>query len=464
MNSASRTLLTAFVVPACVATTCALLMYHFLFKEAIPAPDGDQMRWIQDATRVVSDRYYEQTSPEQLAYDAIRGIVNRDPYSQFIDPEMEDEFTEENEGNYVGIGFMVYGAAEAVTVLYVFPGSPAESAGLGPGDRIIGVDGVDTREMQQDEVTSLIKMKDGEGQPVDLRIQPWAPDDAGSEGHEPAEPYDKKVLRARIWRPSVFDPRIVDEEHGIGYVRLKQFQERSVDELETALNGLATRGMKSLVLDLRGNRGGFLDQAIEITSLFLDDGVVLRTEGRSAGANEVYRTSKRDAAYRGVPLAILVDRNSASATEIVAGALQDHLRATLVGDRTYGKGMVQSVIPRRYIVDGEEKMARIKITTSKWITPAGRSLERIRRRIDDPRQFVEERGLHPDIYVRLSDRYEQRWLYEHLSDNEIDDATWDTIAERCPKHERKVEGEYVDRQLRVATSLLRGEKVFTAVD
>ncbi|MFG0315724.1 MAG: S41 family peptidase [Planctomycetota bacterium JB042] len=460
MNSATRAFLTAFLVPALVATTCALFMYHVLFKDALRTEERDEMAWIMDAARLVSDRYYEQTRPEELAYDAIRGIVNRDPYSQFIDPDMEDEFTEENEGNYVGIGFMIYGDAPAVTVLYAFPGSPAEGAGLGPGDRIVGVDGVDTREMSTQAVTDLIKVKDGEGKPVDLRIQPWAP-----EG-ETADPYERKVLRARIWRPSVVDPRIVDPERGIGYVRMKQFQERSVDELEEALNRLALDGMKSLVLDLRGNRGGFLDQAIEVTSLFLDDGIVLRTEGRTPGTNEVYRTSKREATFRGVPLALLVDRASASATEIVAGALQDHLRATLVGDRTFGKGMVQSVIPRRYVVDGEERIARIKITTSRWITPAGRSLERLRRRNDDPQRFVEDRGLHPDLFVPIRTHGEQRWLYGDLADREIDEETWAEIAERCPAHERNVESEdgHVDRQLRAAVDQLRGEKVFPAID
>jgi len=460
MNSALRTFLTAFLLPAVVASTSALLMFHFLLDRRTQEDERDRMAWILDATQLVADRYYEQTSPEQLAYDAIRGIVSRDPYSEFIDPEMQDQFREENEGNYVGIGFVIYGTADPVTVLHSFPDSPAERAGLGPGDRIIGVDGVDTRDLANDEIIGKIKLKNGEGKPVALRILPWSKEPGGS------VPYDVTVLRSRIFRPSVVDARMVDPERGIAYVRLLAFQEHSATELELALNGLATDGMKSLVLDLRGNRGGFLDQAVDITSLFIEDGVVLRTEGRSAAANEVYRTTNRAAPFRGVPIAILVDRQSASASEIVAGALQDYFRAALVGDRTFGKGMVQSKIPRRYVVDGEEKVAHIKITTSRYFTPAGRCIERVRRRNDDTRLTTPENGLHPDLYLAIRLRDEWRWQQRYLADREIADSTWDLIAERCPEHDRAVESDdgFVDRQLRAAVDLLAGDPVFSSFE
>ncbi len=449
-----RTFVPSFLLPAAVAAGAAILMFQFLYERHVLDRADDEMAWILDATRLIEDRYYEDVTREELAYDAIRGMVQRDPYSDFIDPEMEQRFREENEGRYVGIGFAVYEEGAPVTVLFPFPGSPAEEAELDTGDRIIGVDGEDVSEDSQREIVERIKMMNGEGKPVTLRIQPYT-----APGEAPAPVREVTVRRATIWRPSVVDARIVDPKSGVGYVRLLAFQEHSVVEFEKALNSLATKGMKSLVLDLRGNRGGLLDQAIEICSLFLEEDVVVRTEGRSQDATHVYTTSSRPASFRGLPIALLVDNDSASASEIVAGALQDHMRAILVGDRTFGKGMVQSVIPRRYIVDGEERYARIKITTSRYFTPAGRSIERATRRTTRDRD--DARGLIPDIFIPITDRAERTWLLNYLADREIDDDTWRKISERCPKRVRHEEGDggRVDVQLRRAVDALNGTKV-----
>lgn len=457
MNRAFRTFLTAFVVPSAVAAGSALLMFQFLLSRHLDSTAEDQMAWIRDATRLVAERYYKEVSPEQLAYDAIRGLASRDRWSGFIDPEDEARYREETEGNYVGIGFAVHLEGPPLTVLYPFPGSPTAQAGIETGDRIVGVDGQDLEGQSGDAIVSRIKLKDGEGVPVRIRVRPWtAPG-------EPARPeYEVEVVRASIQTASAVDARLLDAARGIGYVRLKAFQERSSAELARELGTLATQGMTALILDLRGNRGGFLEQAVGVTSLFLEDAEVLRTVGRAPDASQVYRTTGDGnggaAPYRGLPLVVLVDNESASASEIVAGALQDHERALLVGERTFGKGFVQSLIPQLYVVGGEARTARLKITTSQYFTPAGRAIgEDAAAEIhgDSPT------GLWPDLLVEVQDAAESAWLERYLADREIPEETWARIRERCPGRRQIEEAEdgFADHQLRAALDLLRGGKL-----
>lgn len=458
MNSGFRTFLTSFLLPATVASVSALLMFQFLLARHFHSESQNEMSWIREATRLISERYYEEVSTEELAYDAIRGMASRDRWSGFIDPADEARFREETEGNYVGIGFAVYLQGEPLTVLYPFEGSPSALAGLTTGDRIVGVDGQDLSERSSNEIVERIKLKDGEGVPVTITVQPYA-----AAGDDPPPRYDATVTRANIQTPSVVDPRIVDQGRGIAYVRAKAFHGQTAEELSRALAGLTTSGMKSLILDLRGNRGGFLDQAIDVTSLFVQQGVVVSTRGRTDDSNRVYRTESEESAgapFRGLPLVLLVDGESASASEIVAGALRDHQRAMLVGSRTFGKGFVQSLIFQEYTVEGEKKTGRLKLTTSRYFTPAGRSIGESDRQVH--RQSNGVTGLWPDIAVPVEDRREQQWLEAYLADREIPETTWQLIRQRCPERSQVVEGDsgFTDRALHAAVRLLRGEKVF----
>jgi carboxyl-terminal processing protease len=444
-----------FLLPGLASASALLVVFHLFVKPAETLGD-DRMAWISDASNLIADRYVEAVDSDRLAWEAIAGMAQSlDPYSSFVDPENYARYREENEGRYVGIGFVIYQQGDPVTVLYPFPGSPAAKAGLETGDRVIEVDGLPTAGQSPEDVVRRIKYLPGT--PVRIKLRPYgATDDARDR--------EEVITRELIETPSVFDPRIVDEDAGIAYVRVSDFHERTADELIAALRELDAAGMRSLVLDLRRNRGGLLQQAIRVTSLFLRDEVVVRTEGRADDANVVYRTELQRVGgvpveWHDLPLTVLVDSGSASAAEIVAGALQDHFRALLVGDRTFGKGMVQTQIPRRYGgTEPNDAISVLKITTARYLTPAGRAIE-ARFGFD---QGEHRGGLLPDVPLRLEGEEAENFGI-HLADREITAATWDLIRERCPRVDRVQGGAFVDRQLESAVSLLKGAPPFQKV-
>lgn len=449
----ARAFLQYFVFPGLASTTALLVVFYFFVKPARELGD-DRLAWITDASNLISERYVEDLDPDRLAWEAIKGMTTSlDPYSDFVSPDDYARYREDVEGQYVGVGFVIYNEGDPVTVLYPFPGSPAEAAGLETGDRIIAVDGESCEGKNSAEIVA--KIKNLPGTPVTLRVRPFGATDAASER-------EVTIVRELIDTPSVFDARIVDRTNGVGYVRVADFHEHTAEELVAALRALEAQGMRGLVLDLRGNRGGLLTQAIEITSLFLKDAVVVRTEGRSEDSNVVYRTEPRYedgklVAWHDLPLTLLVDSRSASASEIVAGALQDHLRALLVGQRTYGKGMVQTQIPRPYGGNGEEQIAVLRITTSRYLTPSGRAIE-ARFGFDERRRG----GLLPDV-TSLFEGNGQEALAREFEDREIPEATWALIEARCPKKQRFLEGRFDDVQLRRAIEVQNGEPPFQKV-
>jgi carboxyl-terminal processing protease len=448
MNSTARNILSTFVVPALVSTCAAFVFFHVMVRDRERRAE-DRIEWLLQAADLIEERYFQDVPRDQLVFDALRGMAARDRYSEFVDPEEYARFREENEGQYVGIGFVLHPAGAPVTVLYAFPGSPAAQAGLMPGDRITAVDGEPVGSRTADEVTSKIKLKNGDGVPVTLEIQPYA-----KPGETPPPRRTVTVKRAQIERPSVVAARLLDATAGLAYVRLDQFQQSSPQDLEAALVKLEQAGMKRLVLDLRGNRGGLLDQAVEIASLFIQSGVIAFTRGRSPDANRVYGVAPGAGRFKDLPLAVLVDGGSASASEIVAGALQDHLRAVLVGTRTYGKGMVQTIIEQSYLIDGHRESALLKITTGEYLTPAGRQLERSVGRQDRRRG-----GLVPDVVLGRGTKDDEAAYEEWLRDSEIPAEDWPRIEERLGRTPKTFD----DPQLKAAIDLLLGKKVIGSI-
>ncbi|HEY4217279.1 MAG TPA: S41 family peptidase [Gemmatimonadaceae bacterium] len=321
---------------------------------------------------------YVDTLPAGAAYEkAARGLVEQlnDPYSELLSPVESQAFNRATGGRYGGTG-MAIGQPDKGTVVVdqVFPNTPAEEAGVREGDRILAVDTTSTAALELDKVSELLRGDPGSNVTVTY----------GRAGV--AEPIKLRLTRRIIHVPAVAYAGLLGDH--VGYIPLQTFNENTADEVASAVDSLVKAGAKGLVLDMRGNGGGIVDQALETASLFLPEGQEIVSVRSRSQATEDIKSQGRHLALS-IPLVVMVDGGSASATEIVAGALQDHDRALVVGTTSFGKGLVQSV----YELNGGY---HLKITTAKWYTPSGRSIHRERVLLPNG-QLVE---VHPDSLGR----------------------------------------------------------------
>ena len=318
-----------------------------------------------EAWDILQEDYVDQPIDEILLMrGAIRGLVDSlgDPHTSYMDP---DEFLQANlplDGEYEGIGAWVDSDAEYLTIISPMPGSPAEEAGLLAGDRVIAVDGEDV--IGQDGSVVIRKVLGPAGSTVVLTIL--------REGD--SEPFDVSIVRGRIDIPSVEGEML---EGQIGYVRLSSFGNETSDELDRQLRELLAQDPRGLILDLRGNGGGFLNTAVEVSSQFISDGVIL-IERFGDGQETIYEAEPRGRATD-IELVVLIDSGTASASEIVAGAVQDHGRGLLVGVNSFGKGSVQNWVE---LSDDE---GAVRVTIARWYTPDDRLIHGV--------------GLTPDVEV-----------------------------------------------------------------
>jgi carboxyl-terminal processing protease len=317
-----------------------------------------QSRLFQEVLDHVAERFVDPVDREQLYDFAIEGLLQElgDPNTSLLNVEMYENFRIQTEGDYGGIGLEIVERDGYVTVVGPIPGTPAARAGIRPGDRIVEVDGTSIRGWSTQAAVQILRGPAGE--PVTVMIDRPMLD----------APIEFTLERARIQLRSVPFATLLDGD--IGYIPLGVFNESATREVRAAADSLRDAGARSLVLDLRGNPGGVLEQAIGVTDLFLPARLpVAETRGQAAEQNQRLRSSSSDR-YEGMPMVVLVDRGSASASEIVAGALQDHDRALVVGSTTFGKGSVQTLFS---LSAGNV----LKLTTARWYTPAGRSIERV---------------------------------------------------------------------------------------
>jgi carboxyl-terminal processing protease len=316
----------------------------------------DHYKTFTAALSAIQANYAEPLQSDRLVYGAINGMLQTlDPHSSFMDPRSYAQMRERQEGRYYGLGLSIVVADGDVTVVRVFEGSPAYGKGIRRGDVIARIESDDAKGWTTDQAVRRLKGPKGTFVKIGVRRK-------GLDDLIPME-----VMRDEITIPAVAAHFMVDKE--IGYVRIDDFAEHTEEELKNALNDMQTKGMKKLVLDLRNNPGGQLDQAIRMVNLFVKRGsMIVYTRGRVANADQDYRATE-DGQFQRIPMLVMVNRNSASASEIVSGALQDHDRALVVGETTFGKALVQSV----YRVS---QGAGLALTTARYFTPSGRMIQR----------------------------------------------------------------------------------------
>lgn len=316
-------------------------------------------RLLMGVLNLVNDNYVEEVQSGELIYAAIDGMLEvLDPHSSFLSKESFAEMGERFSGRFYGIGIEFDVLDGFLYVISVIDDSPSQAVGLQSGDRIVGIDGESAIGIKHDEVRQ--RLRGEKGTQVDVTIERPGVEDR----------FDVTITRDSIPIRSVRTAFMLEDR--TGYIQLIRFAKTTSRELETALNRLQQEGMEQLILDLRGNSGGYLDQAVEVSSKFIPEGrVIVKTMGRNESSNQTFK-SIRGANHREMPLVILLDHRSASASEIVAGAVQDWDRGVIAGTRSFGKGLVQTLFAEPHLTDG----SALKLTTARYYTPSGRMIQR----------------------------------------------------------------------------------------
>lgn len=344
-----------------------LLSLAALLLLTLPSHDQDQWSAAVDKARNISDilqaSYYKPLVEDELVYASIRGALDTlDPHSYFLDPESFSRFTEDYRGKYFGLGIQIQKQGDNIVVVSPIEGTPAWRLGIRPGDIIATINGESTVPISSFE--AMQKLRGEKGTKVTITIVRDGLD----------KPLEFTITREEIPLLSVPYAFMLDKD--VGYIYIRNFAEHTPAELEAALTKLKGQGMRDLILDLRLNGGGPLAQCIEMTNLFLPRGeLVVSMKGRNPEFDREFRT-ERDGAYDKMPLVILIDGGSASASEILSGAIMDHDRGLIVGEDSFGKGLVQTVFPLT-------PNAAVGLTIARYLTPSGRSIQRDYTQIDE---------------------------------------------------------------------------------
>lgn len=363
----------------------------------------ENLQLIADSITLISTDYVEPIKLKDIIYGAIEGMMSTlDDYSQFLDQEGYREITEETKGEFGGIGIEIGMREGILTVIAPIDDTPASEAGIESGDKIVEIDGALTRDLTIDEAVK--KLRGDVGTKITLTIIRDGVDKL----------MDFTLTRAIIKLKSIKKSEVIEGD--IGYVKISEFQERTGSDLRETIKKLRADGAKSLIIDLRNNPGGLLDAAVETADLFLQPGtMIVYTEGRDPKKRMEFRARKRTE-FDDMALVVLVNKGSASAAEIFAGAMKDNKRGLVIGEATFGKGSVQTVIPLK---DG----SALRLTTAAYYTPSGKNLR--------------NKGVEPDILV------ERKKLVEAKDHALEEEEERDILFERVEAEKGKEEGKGV---------------------
>ena len=406
---------------------------------AMAATSYDHLRIFAEVLSLIQTYYVEEKTPKELSEGAIKGLLRTlDPHSAYMDPEMFKTRREETEGKFGGIGIEITIRDTFITIVAPIEDTPAEKAGLQAADKITKIEGVSTKDMTL--MDAVKKMRGKIGTDVNLTIF----------REETNEVFEQTITRGLIKIHSVKSAMIDDD---VAYVRILSFNQGTTKELRNAMRKLKNKGFKGMVLDLRNNPGGLLEQSVNVARLFLDKGVtIVSTRGRINDQN-LRRTTTSNGPYTDFPMVVLINAGSASASEIVAGAFQDLKRAVIVGTTSFGKGSVQTI---RQLTDG----SGLSLTTARYYTPAGR--------------MIHGTGIKPNLEVKFKKPDEKKDegpkpLREKDLMKQFDENHEKAIKQK-PKKEaikakakRKIFDLEKDNQLRRGVELIKAWDVFSDI-
>jgi carboxyl-terminal processing protease len=404
----------------------ALLVPTTVLSSVAPTSEKDykNLEIFTDVLALIQSSYVENADSQELLYGAIRGMLKTlDPHSSFLTPEMFEDMQADTHGEFGGLGIEIAIKDRDLIVVAPIEDTPADRAGIKAGDRIIQINDLSTDTL---EVMNAVRLMRGpKGETVTLQIE--------RQGEK--APLTFAIVRDLIQLESV-KSHLIDDRYA--YVRVSQFQDRTASDFSDQLQQLREsieQPLAGLILDLRNNPGGLLDQAVAVSDLFLKEGLIVYTEGRDPDAQLKFSASsaETEADY---PLVVLINGGSASASEIVAGALQDHKRAIILGEQSFGKGSVQTIVPL-----GDD--SGLRLTTARYFTPSGRS--------------IQARGITPDVVVsqlisphpEIDQQMREEDLANHIKAAPGDNSSRSFVLKTPPS-------EKDDYQLKWALELLKG--------
>ncbi len=406
-----------WVLPCVVAAFLATSLYRGSVLQANPKSDEECVDRLKTLHDLIQEVYVNDVESEKIYEGAAKGMLSQlDPFSEYFTPDEYKELQIDTTGEFGGLGIEISIEDTWLTVITPIEDTPAFRAGVLAGDRIVEIEGETTEGYTTTMAVKRLRGKPGTSVTITVYHK-------GS-----LAPEKISITRDIIKLKSIKGARFVDAEKTVGYVRVTAFQEDTTTNFEKAVRDLHAQGAKAIIVDLRFNGGGLLDEAISLVDLFINEGVIVSTRGRLEKENKVFRATKEDD-LPNVPLAVLVNDSSASASEIFAGAIRDHHRGVIVGSRTYGKGSVQTIIP----FDDDDA---VKLTTAKYYTPSGECIHKERA--------AKKWGIEPDIKIELTPQ-QMTDLQKHRSSEDV-----------VPNpNEKKDEDKFEDVQLLRAVDVLR---------